>query len=523
MRIIDFFDRGAALAPERAFLVDDEESRSYAQTRELSHGIAAALLSRGLGDETKVAVYSPNAARAFECIIGLARAGATWVPVNARNSIDDNCYILNNTEAAVLFYHSSFAENVAVIREQCPSLHTFVCTDRADGEAPALADWVAAHSGSQDAQLSAMDWPDRPDRLALIIGSGGTTGAPKGVMLSSLNLETMISTWNLSMPSPEPPVHLVVAPMTHAAGVLALTLMGLGASNIILKEFDALAVMQAIEEHKVSHLFLPPTAVYVMLAHPRVRDFDYSSLKYFIYAAAPMSVDKLKQAIEVFGPVMAQTFGQAEAPMVCTYFSPAEHTEALAGNQAGRLASCGRPTLMTPTEIMDDEGNILGPGQPGEIVVRGNMVMLGYYRNAEETEKVSRFGWHHTGDIGQKDEDGYIYIVDRLKDMIISGGFNVYPSEVERVIWSHAAVQDCAVVGVPDEKWGEAVKAVIELKPGASVAEDEIIALCKEKLGSVKSPKTVDFIEALPRSPVGKVLKRDLRQRYWQGQDRQVG
>ncbi|MDP7164732.1 MAG: AMP-binding protein [Alphaproteobacteria bacterium] len=517
MRIIDFFDRGAALAPERAFLVDDEESRTYAQSHELSQGIAQALQALGLGDGTKVAVYSPNAARAFECIIGLARAGAVWVPVNARNAIDDNCYILNNTEAEVLFYHSSFAENVARMREQCPALATFVCIDRVDGDVPALADWIVEPPG----ELA--DWPDDPHRLAMIIGSGGTTGAPKGVMLSSLNLETMIATMNLCMPSPEPPVHLVVAPMTHAAGVMALTLMGLGASNVILKEFDALAVMQAIERHRVSHLFLPPTAVYVMLAHPRVREFDYSSLKYFIYAAAPMSVDKLKQAIEIFGPIMTQTFGQAEAPMICTYFSPAEHTEALAGNQAGRLASCGRPTLLTPTEIMDEEGNILGPGQPGEIVVRGNMVMLGYYRNAEETAKVSKFGWHHTGDIGQKDEDGYIYIVDRLKDMIISGGFNVYPSEIERVIWGHAAVQDCAVVGVPDEKWGEAVKAVIELKPGASVAVEEIIALCKEKLGSVKAPKSVDFIETLPRSPVGKVLKRDIRQRYWQGQDRQVG
>jgi acyl-CoA synthetase (AMP-forming)/AMP-acid ligase II len=220
---------------------------------------------------------------------------------------------------------------------------------------------------------------------------------------------------------------------------------------------------------------------------------------------------------------MAQSYGQAEAPMICTYMSPEQHIEALETNKAHRLASCGQPCLLTPVDIMDDDENILSAGERGEIVVRGTLVMAGYYKNKDATDEVSTSnGWHRTGDIGVKDEDGFVYIVDRKKDMIISGGFNVYPSEIEQVVWGHDAVQDCAVIGVPDEKWGEAVKAIVELKPGQSASEEEIIALCKDELGSVKAPKSVEFWDELPRSPVGKVRKKDMRDKFWAGQDRQV-
>ena len=213
-----------------------------------------------------------------------------------------------------------------------------------------------------------------------------------------------------------------------------------------------------------------------------MRKYDYSSLEYFVYAAAPMSVDKLKEAIDVFGPVMAQCYGQAEAPMICTYLPPEAHTAALATNKAHRLASCGQPCLLTPVEIMDDDENILPPDARGEIVVRGSLVMAGYYKNKEATDEVSTSnGWHRTGDIGLKDEDGFIYIVDRKKDMIISGGFNIYPSEIEQVVWGHEAVQDCAVIGVPDDKWGEAVKAIVELKPGQSAGARTRSSRCARK------------------------------------------
>jgi acyl-CoA synthetase (AMP-forming)/AMP-acid ligase II len=219
---------------------------------------------------------------------------------------------------------------------------------------------------------------------------------------------------------------------------------------------------------------------------------------------------------------MAQTYGQAECLMLCTFMSPREHLVIGDPKLERRLMSCGRPTIFTQVEIMDDDGKILGPEEKGEIVTRGNLVMKGYFNQPQATEEASRFGWHHTGDIGLKDADGFVYIVDRKRDMIISGGFNIYPSEIEQVIWAHPSVQDCAVIGVPDEKWGEAVKAVIELKQVHTVTENEMLVFCREKLGGMKTPKTIEFWPQLPRSPVGKVLKREIREKFWASQARRV-
>ncbi len=335
-------------------------------------------------------------------------------------------------------------------------------------------------------------------------------------------IETMNAIFWATMPIDEPPVHLMVAPMTHAAGVCSFPLLPYGGTNIFMGTADPGAILAAIEKHKVTHIYMPPTLIYILLVHPDIGKYDYSSLKHLVYASAPMSVDKLVEAIKVFGPVLTQTYGQAEAAMICTVFSPHYHVAALDTNKRHRLASCGKVAPLMRLEVMDNAGNILPRGQRGEIVLRGGLVMKGYYKNPQATAEASTFGWHHTGDIGVIDEDGFVHIVDRKKDMIISGGFNVFPSEVEQVLWSHPAVQDCTVIGVPDEKWGEAVKAVVELKPGATASADELITLAKEKLGGVKAPKSVDFLEVLPRSPVGKVLKKDLRATYWAGRERKI-
>jgi acyl-CoA synthetase (AMP-forming)/AMP-acid ligase II len=316
-------------------------------------------------------------------------------------------------------------------------------------------------------------------------------------------------------------VHLVAAPMTHGAGVVGLMMMAEGASNVVLPSADALGILMAIERHQVTHFYIPPTVLYNMLAHPRVREFDYSSLRAIVLAAAPVAPAKFREAMEVFGPVMCQSFGQAEAPMFLTFLATRDLLEAPEGSD--RWSSCGRATLGQRIEIMDDEGRLLPPGSRGEIVARGDLVFGGYYENAAATEEVSKFGWHHTGDVGYKDESGFVYIVDRKKDMIVTGGFNVFSAEVEHVIAGHPAVEDCAVVGIPDEKWGEAVKAVIQLKPGAQAQGDEIVQLVKSKLGSVHAPKTVDFVASLPRSPNGKVLKREIRDKFWEGAQRRVG
>ena len=516
MRVIEFFDRGVGLDPERVCLKDAQVSRTYAQVQRQTYIIGNSLIADGLEPEHKAAVYSPNGAIAFECLLGILRAGGAWVPINARNTAPENAYILDNCDVEVLFYHSEFESNIALFKEQCPKIRQYICIDKSGGAGIFLQDWVKGAAETDP------DVPAGRDAIASVFSSGGTTGRPKGVLWTHHVWETMIANFYSALPVGKPPVHLVVAPMTHAAGGVAIILMAMGATQIILPGFDAKKVVDAIEKEKVTHLFLPPTAIYVLLAHPGLREHDFSSLEAFIYAAAPMSVEKLKECLDVFGPVMVQTFGQAESPMVCTVLDQKDHQVIGNPDLEHRLASCGRPTLLTPVGIMDDDGNLLPAGERGEIVVRGNLVMPGYYKNPEATAEVSGFGWHHTGDIGYLDKDNFLYIVDRKKDMIITGGFNVYPSEVEQVIWAHEAVQDCAVIGVPDDKWGEAVKAVIELKPGKQVGADEIMALCKQALGSVKTPKSVEFWDALPRSPVGKVRKKDIREKFWKAAQRSI-
>jgi acyl-CoA synthetase (AMP-forming)/AMP-acid ligase II len=521
MRPIDFFDRGVLLHPERAFMIaaDTGAVTTHAQAQALSHRTAQAMLAAGFAHGGHAAIYSPNDTRAFDALLGIFRAGGAWVPINARNAIAENTYILDNNDAEFLFYHSSFEDNVKVIRQKCPKIKNYVCLDRGDAGAVAFDAFVAGFDGE------APEFPDRPDDICGIFSSGGTTGRPKGILWTNTVLETMIAAMAAHMPPKpgKPPVHLCAAPMTHAAGITAISLMPFGTTNIVMNGVQLPGLMANIEKYGVTNIFLPPTAIYVMLAHSDVRKFDYSSLDYFLYAAAPMSVDKLREAIEVFGPVMAQSYGQAEAPMICTYMSPEAHVEAVATNKAHRLASCGQPALLTPVEIIDDDGGKVPLGERGEIAVRGALVMQSYYKNREATDEVTTAdGWHRTGDIGVRDADGFVYIVDRKKDMIISGGFNIYPSEIEQVVWGHPAVQDCAVIGVPDDKWGEAVKAIVELKPGQSASEDEIIALCKRELGSVKAPKSVEFWNELPRSAVGKVRKKDMRDKFWQGRDRAI-
>jgi acyl-CoA synthetase (AMP-forming)/AMP-acid ligase II len=267
----------------------------------------------------------------------------------------------------------------------------------------------------------------------------------------------------------------------------------------------------AIERERITHTFLPPTLIYMLLGHADLDQTDKTSLQCLWYGAAPMSASRLEEAINRIGPVMGQLFGQTEAPMMISTLAPAEHFRDDGSLATERLSSAGRPTPLTTVAIMDDEGHLLGPGQRGEIVVRGSLVMAGYYKNPDATAEASQHGWHHTGDVGYLDEDNLLFIVDRAKDMIITGGFNVYSAEVEQALLAHPAVQDCAVIGLPDDKWGERVTAVLQLRAGASVSEAEVRAFVKERLGSVKAPKQVEVWPDLPRSKVGKVLKAEVK------------
>ena len=315
----------------------------------------------------------------------------------------------------------------------------------------------------------------------------------------------------MSYPFRPRPRYLALAPLTHAAGVLCFPVMTLGGEIVIMPKPDLTEFLALIERHRVTHTFLPPTLIYMLLDHPGLAGTDLTSLQCLWYGAAPMSAARLEEALTRIGPVLGQLFGQSEAPMMISTLAPAEHFRDDGSLATERLSSAGRPTPLTTVAIMDEEGRLLGRGERGEIVVRGSLVMAGYYKNPQASAEASRYGWHHTGDIGYLDDDNYLFIVDRAKDMIITGGFNVYSAEVEQVLLSHPAVQDCAVIGLPDDKWGERVTAVLQLRPGHAVTGDDVRAFVKERLGSVKAPKQVEIWPDLPRSKVGKVLKPEIK------------
>lgn len=514
MNPYDFFAAAAAISPDRIAFKDHELSLTYAQAKvEVEQVARAVYVARG---QPKVAVFSPNCVGALVAVLGVFRAGAVWVPVNVRNSLEQNIEILQRSDAEVLLIHPSFAEHVPRLQAEVPLLRRLVCIN---GSAPFTTPLDVAATESLE-----MLPPRRPDAQSVcaMLSTGGTTGTPKAVVWTESLIEAMVACFWVHLPSAEPPTYLAAAPLTHAAGVISFCILARGGTVVIQPAAKPIEVMRAIQSERITHLFLPPTVIYMMLAHPEVRHHDYTSLRYFIYTAAPMAPDKVMEAMDVFGQVMVQLYGQAEVPLMGTCLTPDDHARFLREGRKAMFGSCGRPTLMAQLEIMDDDGSLLGGGQVGEIVFRGPLVMQGYYNASEETAATSRFGWHHTGDIGFKDGEGYVHIVDRQRDMIISGGFNVYSTEVEQVILGYPGVQDCAVVGVPDDKWGEAVTAFIEQVPGADVDVAAVQEHCRNRLGGVKAPKAVHLVERLPRSPVGKVLKREIRDPFWIGRRRKV-
>jgi fatty-acyl-CoA synthase len=349
-----------------------------------------------------------------------------------------------------------------------------------------------------------------PDDVAMIAGTGGTTGRPKGVVLTGANLEAMTAIVLMSFPFQGRPVYLALAPLTHAAGVLCFPMLALGGRIVVLRKPDLGDFLDAVARYDVTHTFLPPTLIYLLLGKPELVSTKRSSLQCFWYGAAPMSTARLEQALGVIGPVMAQLYGQTEAPMMVSTMAPAEHFRADGTPATERFASAGRPAPLVTVAIMDPDGQLLARGERGEIVVRGSLVSPGYYKNPVATAEARSGLWHRTGDIGYLDDDNYLFIVDRAKDMIITGGFNVYSAEVEQTLLSHPSVRDCAVIGLPDDKWGERVVAVLEAGPDLDV--DELRDYVRERIGGVKTPKQFEIWTDLPRSKVGKVLKTEVKQ-----------
>ena len=509
MRLTDFLDKGASLGPAAPCLTMGGRSRSYAEVQRLSWVIARALARSGVRPGDKVAVLSGNDPVAFSCVFGIARAGAVWCPVNPRNEAAENRELLDLFDCSCLIFQGSFAPLVARIAPGLPKVTMLVCLDAGDPgvvTAVPLRRWLAG--------LPEEPWQaEPPDDVAMIAGTGGTTGRPKGVQLTGHNIETMTALTLMGYPFDGRPVYLALAPLTHAAGVLCFPIMALGGEIVIMPAPDLAEFLGLIGRHRVTHAFLPPTLIYLLLDHPGLAAANLSSLQCLWYGAAPMSAARLEQAISAIGPVMGQLFGQTEAPMMISTMAPKDHFHPDGSLARERFTSAGRPTPLVTVAIMDDEGRLLPAGQRGEIVVRGPLVMAGYYQDPAASAEAARHGWHHTGDIGYLDPDNYLFIVDRAKDMIITGGFNVYSAEVEQALLTHPAVLDCAVIGLPDDKWGERVTAVIQPHPGQDLADADLRAFVKDQLGSVKAPKQVEVWPDLPRSKVGKVLKAEVKSR----------
>ena len=517
MRIADYFDGAAGRQPDLPALIEGDTVLDFAEAQRFVHAAAHALLAEpGIAPGAHIALYAPNHLRVPLLLLAINRADMVWLSAHTRNPVNVNIEVLSHMDCEFVFFHSTYEDAVAELKRGLTKTKRFVCIDGESEHGPSLDAWMAGHWKPFYPQ------PEDPTAACFLQPTGGTTGPSKAALHTHRSMEVSALAGMAAYRRDPTTRYLAVAPLTHAGGITALHTLVAGGVVVVMNMSDPAQVFDQIERHRITSTFVPPTLMYMLMAHPRAKTTDFSSLKVFLTGAAPVSPEKYKEAVRLFGPVIYEGYGQTECFMPLTVQTPEDYLLPDGSFDEAVLRSTGRAVPPVRIEIMDPEGRILPNGERGEIVVQSSMVMREYYKKPQETLEIARFGWRHTGDVGIKDARGYITIVDRIKDLIVSGGFNIYPAQVEAVIQAHPAVLDCAVIGVPDEKWGEAVKAVIQLKPGQHVTAEEITALCREKLGGVYTPKTVEFWDDLPRSAVGKLLRREVREKFWKNEWRSV-
>ncbi|MQY05228.1 long-chain-fatty-acid--CoA ligase [Actinomadura macrotermitis] len=503
-------------SPDRVAFHSGESSITYREFDRRVDRAAAALAAAGVGPGDRVAILDKNSAEYVEQLFGAARIGAVQVPVNYRLAPDEVAYIVNNARAKVFIAGPEF---VPVLDAVAPKLEHTGLLVVIGGEGHAHQDyaaWVGAHEAVPPAHR--VDGGD----VFVQLYSSGTTGLPKGVMLTHDNFAAVLplttELWGIG----DDTVLMVAMPMYHVAGcALAACTVFDGITGVIVREPDPTAIARTIERHRVTHTFLVPVLLQFMQLIPEVAQCDLSSLELMLYGASPISEDVLRGAMRMLPRTrFMQVYGLTETAGAITYLPAEDHDPD--GPHAGRIRSAGIPNPTCELRIADPAtGDALPPGRVGEILCRTPQNMKGYWAMPEATASaLLPDGWFRTGDAGYLDEDGYLYIHDRVKDMIISGGENIYPAEVENVLMSHPQVTDCAVVGVPDDKWGETPKAIVVL--AADVPERELIDHCRERLAHFKCPTSVERRDAIPRNPTGKILKRELRAPYWEGHERAV-
>ncbi|MGD8826223.1 MAG: AMP-binding protein [Myxococcales bacterium] len=494
---------------ERPFLFLGDQTISYAQMRAHASCFAQALESKGVRKGSRTAILSANRPEVLYNLCANMLIGSCNTPLHPLGSANDQAYVLQDAEIETLVYDSAvFESRAAELKDKVPGLKSLLGfgPTKAGEDLNALAETfepkplVAPDIGAND--------------LNTIVYTGGTTGRPKGVRQPYRSAAYMTMIQMAEWEWPKEVRFLIATPLSHAAAAFVVPTLQAGGAFVALQGFTPDLFFDAIERHAITATFLVPVMIYPLLDHPRAATANLGSLETLFYGAAPMSPTRLREGLEKWGPIFFQCFGQSEAPMALTHLKKEEHDL----SKPERLASCGRPSPWVHLALLDEDNQPVAPGEAGEICVRAPLVMEGYNGLAAETEEAFAGGWLHTGDVGRFDAEGYLYIVDRKKDMIVTGGFNVFPREIEDVISAHPAVAQVAVIGIPDERWGEAVKAVVMVRQGHEGTEalaGELIAAVKNAKGSVQAPKSVDFVPSIPLSALGKPDKKALRKQYW--------
>jgi acyl-CoA synthetase (AMP-forming)/AMP-acid ligase II len=504
----DMLRRDAKLYSKKVGIIDGERSLTYGELNNRANRLANALAALGMKKGDRIAFMGNNCHQFVEYYFGLAKAGFVTVPVNARFSPAEAAYIVNHSESIAFICTGEVEETTEKMKPDTPGVRWFISTGKVRGDVLSYEDMLNQAPGEEPREDVG------PDDVAMIMYTSGATGLPKGVITTQRNIMANTNTMVLELRIVHEEVNLLVMPLYHNGGFWpTMAQMHRGATNILLSHFDLETLLKTIEEKKVTLLNLVPTMLLRIVSHPNLSRYNLESLRLIMYAGAPIPTEQLKNAMRILGPHrFYNSLGCTEASGNLLSFPAKDH--ALEGPMASKLGSVGKDAWSVEIAIVDEEGKELPAGKTGEIVGRGDNITLGYLKMPEETAEVYKNGWLHTGDMGYRDEDGYVFVVDRKKDIIISGGENVASREVEEVLYQHPAVREAAVIGVPDKEWGEAVKAVVSQKAASSVTEADLIDFCRARLAGYKKPRSIDFVEELPKNAAGKIDKAKLKQFY---------
>jgi long-chain acyl-CoA synthetase len=510
----DMINDNAQRHPDRIAFISEDRRYTYGEVNQRVNSLVHALADLDVRKGDRVGILAHNCSQYFE-VVGLAKAGRVCVPLNWRSVARELSYLINNSEISTLIVEREFVDVIESIRHELEGVRTFICLD---AEVEGMLNYEELVSRFPPNEPTDKVEADDP---CILFYTSGTTGRPKAAIHTHKGILADCTLPHRRL-GPDDRV-LCVMPFFHVGGLAAhmLAAFAAGTTMLIHRRFDESAVLEAIEKERLTYIFLVPAMIIRLLEHPNLSQYDLSSLHTVGYTGAPMPVEALRRGVRLLGGVFVQEFGQTET-LNMSVLKREDHKVEGSPKELKRLESAGKPLKEGEIRIVDEQGRDVPVGEPGEIIAHSDRLMKGYWRMPEETAETIRDGWLHTGDVGKMDEDGYIYVVDRKKDMIISGGENIYPREVEEVLYMHPAVREAAVVGVPDEKWGESVKALVVLRPGPEVCEEEIIEFCRQHMASYKKPRSVEFWDDFPRTGSGKIRKSEIRESYWEGYEKRV-